>query len=568
MKATALFALLALLPASAPASRLLEPLALAAGADPRGLLCADFNADGYADAVAADFGSPALVGQACSSPRGSLKLFLGSARGLQSPQALALEGEAPRGLAAADIDGDGHPDLLASCYGSGRLACLLWRGAGFSAPLFAPVGSQPLGVAAASFRGSLWVAVADYGSGQVSLLKASSGSLEPLATLGGFQKPVDVKLQAAGGRLALLVSDAGAGLLARILLGEDGSAAARQDLAAPGMPGQLALGDLDGDGLAEAAVARFADSAVSVFPGLPGGELSGRSVSLPLRGSHPNGLALGRLGASAALAVAERDSDQVELLRYAAGALSSTALLKAADPAGSRGAYGPVEAALADVDGDGLGDLLATHKRASRLLLWRAAPAAAPQLSSPSHPDPQAWSPASELIARWTQPPDLDGVARWRVRLDQQPAGQPGPADAELASPEFRAAGLATGVHYLHVRAVDAGGRDGELATYRVAVTSAMSRDNVYNYPNPTRDGRTTIRFPLLEPAAVELRIYDGLGSLAWSRDLSPAETAAGVNALEWDGRNGRGQAVANGGYVLTVRSGSALVTKKIAVVR
>jgi hypothetical protein len=42
----------------------------------------------------------------------------------------------------------------------------------------------------------------------------------------------------------------------------------------------------------------------------------------------------------------------------------------------------------------------------------------------------------------------------------------------------------------------------------------------------------------------------------------------AGLNQVLWDCVNDRGRAVANGGYVLSVRSGDVVVTKKIAVVR
>jgi flagellar hook assembly protein FlgD len=129
-------------------------------------------------------------------------------------------------------------------------------------------------------------------------------------------------------------------------------------------------------------------------------------------------------------------------------------------------------------------------------------------------------------------------------------------------------ASLASGTYFFHVRAVDAAGRLGDTAHFKVGVTAALSKENVYNYPNPSRDGRTAIRFPLLQPSGVNIRIYDETGALVWSRDLSAADTVAGVNAVEWDGRNGNGQPVANGGYIYTLSSGSFTVTKKIAIIR
>jgi hypothetical protein len=41
-----------------------------------------------------------------------------------------------------------------------------------------------------------------------------------------------------------------------------------------------------------------------------------------------------------------------------------------------------------------------------------------------------------------------------------------------------------------------------------------------------------------------------------------------GLNTVLWDGHNGEGREVANGGYVLTVHAGDLTVTKKIAIIR
>ncbi len=128
--------------------------------------------------------------------------------------------------------------------------------------------------------------------------------------------------------------------------------------------------------------------------------------------------------------------------------------------------------------------------------------------------------------------------------------------------------GLASGSYYLHVRAVDAAGHLGDTAQFKVGVTAALSKQDVYNYPNPSRDGHTQIRFPLLAPAGVSIHIYDEMGLLVWQRDLGAGETVAGVNQVLWDGHNGNGQAVGNGGYIYTLTSGSFSVTKKIAIVR
>src|ERR1700722_15912565 len=140
MNAMISLAILFCLASQAMASRLLTPVGVGVGSNPRGLAVADFNGDGYADVAVANFGSGTLIGQSCSTTAGSIGVFWGSPTGLTSEEQLVLNGDAPRGLASADLNGDGHPDLLATLYYSGRLAVFLYQGTnGFSTPTFYPV---------------------------------------------------------------------------------------------------------------------------------------------------------------------------------------------------------------------------------------------------------------------------------------------------------------------------------------------------------------------------------------------------------------------------------------------
>jgi hypothetical protein len=220
------------------------------------------------------------------------------------------------------------------------------------------------------------------------------------------------------------------------------------------------------------------------------------------------------------------------------------------------------------VNGDGLDDLILTHMRSDGLKLFTQRPTAAPLVTSSSHPDPKQWFPATDAALFWQVPADLDPVTRYLAVFDQKMGTFPQAGEGATQALSANYTGLASGTYFFHVRAVDAAGRLGNTAHFKVGVTAALSKENVYNYPNPSRDGRTVIRFPLLQPASVTIRIYDETGALVWSRDFGQADTVAGVNAVEWDGHNGNGQAVANGGYIYTLTSGSFSVTKKIAIVR
>ncbi len=115
-------------------------------------------------------------------------------------------------------------------------------------------------------------------------------------------------------------------------------------------------------------------------------------------------------------------------------------------------------------------------------------------------------------------------------------------------------------MHYLHVRAVDAAGRAGETAHYRIGVTAQMARENVYNYPNPARTGNTTVRFFLSQSAGVTLRIFNAAHEEIHHASL---EGASGRNAYDWSTAD-----VANGVYFCKITAGGEDVVLKILVLR
>ena len=85
-------------------------------------------------------------------------------------------GQGPRGLALADLDGDGHSDAIVGIRGSNEVAVFSGDGAGGFGPAQSfPVGSQPSGVATGDLDGdgALDVAVANFGNDSVSVLIAT-----------------------------------------------------------------------------------------------------------------------------------------------------------------------------------------------------------------------------------------------------------------------------------------------------------------------------------------------------------------------------------------------------------
>jgi len=99
----------------------------------------------------------------------------------------------------------------------------------------------------------------------------------------------------------------------------------------------------------------------------------------------------------------------------------------------------------------------------------------------------------------------------------------------------------------------------------------------VTNYPNPFHpsDGPTVIAWKLDDDATVTLRIFTQTGDLVLRRTFARGATGGttGLNEFSWDGRNGRGDLVASGGYVALIEAqgtGETLhvMRRKIAAVR
>ncbi|MDD5755758.1 MAG: Ig-like domain-containing protein [bacterium] len=98
------------------------------------------------------------------------------------------------------------------------------------------------------------------------------------------------------------------------------------------------------------------------------------------------------------------------------------------------------------------------------------------------------------------------------------------------------------------------------------------SLDDLSCYPNPFNPCKQniTIQYYLLNESEVTIAIYDLLGNLVktWEIPTGEMNARSGLNQLSWDGRNGQGDTVANGGYILFVHSDGQKKKFKILVVK
>ncbi|MFH1860233.1 MAG: FlgD immunoglobulin-like domain containing protein [bacterium] len=126
------------------------------------------------------------------------------------------------------------------------------------------------------------------------------------------------------------------------------------------------------------------------------------------------------------------------------------------------------------------------------------------------------------------------------------------------------------GVHRIDYACVDAMGNPGPIMSSSLFVMPEMLGELI-NYPNPfspNTDGFTIIEYYLDSPIDVEIRIYNLFGDLVRNMDV-PSDKAC-TQQVRWDGKNGCGDIVGNGGYVCVVRvKGQAKdMRRKILVVK
>jgi predicted RNA-binding protein with TRAM domain len=99
----------------------------------------------------------------------------------------------------------------------------------------------------------------------------------------------------------------------------------------------------------------------------------------------------------------------------------------------------------------------------------------------------------------------------------------------------------------------------------------------ITNYPNPFHpdEAPTTIAYKLAADARVKMKIYSLSGAEVFEQVIAQGDLGGreGLNEYQWNGRNGKGEPVASGGYVLIAeadRNGETIhvMRRRIAVVR
>jgi len=145
------------------------------GAGPFSVFAADFDGDGALDLATANATRPYWDS--------TVSVLLNNKDGTFGPYSVYLVGDTPWSLFAADLDGNGDPDLVTADTRSDSTSVLLNNGDGTFAPRSVyPVGDEPVSIFVADLDGDgdLDLATANTGSDSVSiLLNDGDGSFVP-----------------------------------------------------------------------------------------------------------------------------------------------------------------------------------------------------------------------------------------------------------------------------------------------------------------------------------------------------------------------------------------------------
>ncbi|HET9307796.1 MAG TPA: Ig-like domain repeat protein [Candidatus Sulfotelmatobacter sp.] len=282
----------------------------ATGASPSSVAVGDFNGDGKLDLAVADLSS------------GAVAILLGDGKGNFALGSSATAGGYSISVVSGDFNGDGKVDLAVSNYYSNTVSILLGDGMGnFTLTSSPATGSNPALAAVGDLNGDgkLDLAVPNCGSNTVSILLGDGkGNFVPASSPAVSACPLSV---AAGdfnrdGKLDLAVANEGG--TASILLGDGmGNFALSSSPAAGANPRFVAIGDFNADGNPDLAFADYTGSTVSILLGDGTGNFSlASSLFVGSNFFSPVAVAIGDFNGDGKLdlAVADFNSNTVSIL--------------------------------------------------------------------------------------------------------------------------------------------------------------------------------------------------------------------------------------------------------------
>jgi hypothetical protein len=329
-------------------------------------VAADFNGDGIPDlAILSDNGVVILLGNGDGN-------FTQAAK---SPLAIGASDSDNTSIAVGDFNSDGIADLIVtntawSSSGSvGTAIVLLGNGNG----TFTASAKSPF----ATGKGAAFAAVADFnGDGNADLAVLNGNGANTLTILlgngtGGFStsNPITVgnspSFAVAGdfnadGKVDLAVANQGDNTVTILLgNGNGGFAAAKGSPVSVGNnPISIAMGDINGDGKLDLAVANAGNAVVSILQGNNDGTFISATSQWIALSNSPQSISIGDFngdGIADLVTIFQYSGTEAILLGNGKGIFTPVA-----NPPAS-GGYNPLAVAVGDFNGDGVADLVVTN---------------------------------------------------------------------------------------------------------------------------------------------------------------------------------------------------------------
>jgi hypothetical protein len=292
-------------------------------------------------------------------------------------------GENPTAIAVADMDGDGHLDVVVANHETDYVTLLLGDGKGGLNPHLLHLRSypHPHAVAVGDFDsdGRPDIAVDSWGEDRITLLFGSSNWRGPGTSLAIGTRPYHTIVAAdldGDGKLDLVTPNWGKGTVS-ILLGDGkgGFAHARgSPFHAGPTPFAAAVADVNGDGRPDVVVANYSGhSNDTAEDGLTWIRNDGNGRFTPF----PERVAKGDY--SATLAAGDVDGDGIADVVFPSTNGRSVTLVRGSR-SGPRGAEvietmkAPSAVVLADLNGDGRADLVVASQESDEVLVFLASP--------------------------------------------------------------------------------------------------------------------------------------------------------------------------------------------------
>ncbi len=356
------------------------------GASPQVVAVGDFNGDGRQDLAVANSGS------------NTVSVLLGNGDGTFQPAQDFPVGRGPTSVAVGDFNRDGILDLVTTNLGSfavpnNTVSVLLGNGNGtFQLARDFLVGSNPNFIAVGDFNGDGLqdLAVANFGSNAPDattvsvLLGNGDGTFQVAGTFNAQRGPLWVAVGDfnGDGRQDLAVANFGSTTVSVLLGNGDGTFQAAQNVAAAQGPASVAVGDFNGDGRQDLAVTIFGDgTAATVMVLLGNGDGTFRAPLSFGVGRGPVSSSVGDFNGDGVqdLAVSNWDGNTGTIVSVLVGNGDGT-FQAAQNVVAGRGV---LFAAVADLNGDGRLDLATANYAAGTVsvLINNTGPAPNPRFT-------------------------------------------------------------------------------------------------------------------------------------------------------------------------------------------